>query len=268
MPTYYIFRKLTLTKAVIQIQCSPLGQDSRQWSGIQAVVFDKDGTLARSEDFLRILAHQRARRVDAQVPGVQEPLLLAFGVEAAGLNPAGLMAVGSRRDNLIAAAAYVAEQGRDWFAALTLVEAVFADVDRGLADKAQSTPLFQPARPLIRSLADQGVRLGLISGDTTANLHAFLATYHLSDYFSLVWGADRSPAKPDPACFREACATLGVSPEATLMVGDATGDMAMGQTGGAAGCIGVTWGWTRSVRIQQADVILTDWSQWQVGSTG
>lgn len=249
---------------MITVHCSPPDQEAWDFSQIKAILFDKDGTLARSEDFLRILAHRRARLLDAQVPGVQEPLLLAFGLEEQGLNPAGLMAVGSRQENQIAAAAYVAETGRDWFEALALVEGAFAEADHSLRDKAEETPLFEPARSTLGQIAAHGVSLGLISGDTTANLEAFLATYGLRDAFRLVWGADRSPAKPDPACFQAACAQLGVLPQETLMVGDATGDMAMARAAGAAGCIGVTWGWSRPVRIQQADVILSHWDQWTV----
>ena len=88
------------------IQCG-----TTRFENIEAVIFDKDGTLANSQIFLRNLAQKRARLIDAQIPGVQEPLLMAFGVESDRLNPAGLMAVGTRLENEIAAAAYVAETG-------------------------------------------------------------------------------------------------------------------------------------------------------------
>jgi phosphoglycolate phosphatase len=84
------------------------------FENIQAIVFDKDGTLAEVESYLKSLGQKRARLVDAKIPGVQEPLMLAFGMETSGINPMGLLAVGSRRENEIAAAAYVAETGRDW----------------------------------------------------------------------------------------------------------------------------------------------------------
>ncbi|MGA1284706.1 MAG: HAD family hydrolase [Prochlorothrix sp.] len=249
---------------MVTLHCCLPDQPQRSFKGIKAILFDKDGTLARSEDFLRALAYRRARLVDSQVPGVLEPLLMAFGLEDQGLNPAGLMAVASRRENVIAAAAYGAETGKDWFEALAIVEQAFTEADRGPQRKAQETPLFAPARSFLQTLIDQKVALGLVSGDITANLEDFLETYGLAAGFQLVWGADRSPSKPDPDCFRQACAELGVNPSETLMVGDATGDMAMARAAGAAGCIGVTWGWSRSVRIQQADVVLSQWDQWRV----
>ncbi|NJM95173.1 MAG: HAD family hydrolase, partial [Acaryochloridaceae cyanobacterium CSU_5_19] len=89
----------------------------RIFTNIEAIVFDKDGTLADVESYLKSLGQKRSRLVDAQAPGVQEPLLLAFGIEETGLNSQGLLAVGSRHDNQIAAAAYVAETGRHWLEA-------------------------------------------------------------------------------------------------------------------------------------------------------
>ena len=44
------------------------------FSNIQAVIFDKDGTLEDSQEFLRLLGMKRARLADAQIPGVGEPL--------------------------------------------------------------------------------------------------------------------------------------------------------------------------------------------------
>ena len=57
---------------------------------IQAVIFDKDGTLADSMEFLRLLGQRRSRLLDAQVPGVQEPLLMAFGLERDRISANGL----------------------------------------------------------------------------------------------------------------------------------------------------------------------------------
>jgi phosphoglycolate phosphatase-like HAD superfamily hydrolase len=77
---------------VVSIRCKGV-----TFQNIEAVLFDKDGTLANSEAFLRSLAQKRSRMIDAQFPGVQEPLLMAFGVDGERLDPAGLMAVGKMR---------------------------------------------------------------------------------------------------------------------------------------------------------------------------
>ena len=101
---------------------------------IQAIIFDKDGTLEDSQEFLRNLGQKRARLIDAKIPGIGEPLLMAFGIDANNINPTGLMAIGSRRENEIAAAAYIAETGRGWLESLTIAKEVFAETDQILPE--------------------------------------------------------------------------------------------------------------------------------------
>ena len=106
---------------LVTIRCGdPAGICSavRVFRNIEAVIFDKDGTLEDSQSYLRELGIKRARLIDAQIPGIGEPLLMAFGMQNNQLDPAGLMAVGSRHENEIAAAAYIAETGRSWFESL------------------------------------------------------------------------------------------------------------------------------------------------------
>jgi phosphoglycolate phosphatase len=234
---------------------------SRQFTDIQAIIFDKDGTLEDSGDYLRNLAQKRARLVDAQIPGVGEPLLMAFGVNNQTLDPAGLQAVGSRHENEIAAAAYIAETGRGWSAALEIVRGAFAEADRVM----ESTPaaMFPGSQQSISSLSAAGLKLGIISAATTSQVVKFARYHQLQSYFQVLLGSDLQFAKPDPRLFQFACQELGVDPARTLMVGDSTWDMSMAKQGGAAGCIGITWG--RSVRpLANADVSIEYLSQLQI----
>lgn len=231
------------------------------YENIQAILFDKDGTLAKSEDYLRNLAQRRARLIDAQIPGVQEPLLMAFGVDGTTINPGGLQAVANLDQNEVAAAAYVAETGRDWFEALEIVKTAFEEAEKYLPEKVTQTPLLEGSLNCLHRLHQIGLKLGIISGDVTVNIDRFVSHNHLQDYIQLTRGSEIAPAKPDPNCFLQACQTLGVIPEATLMVGDATPDMVMARSALAAGCIGVTWGWSISPKIQHADITLNSWDQ-------
>ncbi|MCL6434139.1 MAG: HAD family hydrolase [Leptolyngbyaceae cyanobacterium HOT.MB2.61] len=231
---------------------------------LQAILFDKDGTLANSHDFLWNLGQKRARLIDAQIPGVQEPLLMAFGLNGPTLNPAGLMAVGSRLENEIAAAAYIAEMGRDWVEARTIARSAFQEADRVFKRKADHTPLFEGAISLLRSLAKAQVKVGILSADTTANVQDFIERYELGALVSSGVGTDAGPGKPDPTLFYRACAELGVEPKATLAIGDSAADGEMARAAGAAGWIGVTWGWTEPFSLQGADTLATHFADIQV----
>jgi phosphoglycolate phosphatase len=237
-----------------------LGGD-QVFPSIEAILFDKDGTLAQVEAYLKQLGQRRSRIIDAQVPGVQDPLLMAFGLDEGGLNPAGLLAVGTRLETEIAAAAYVAETGRDWWEALEIVHGAFQEADLTLKPKAPATPLFEGLLPMLQSLSET-VKLGILSSDSTAHVQEFVDTYHLQNYFQFGQGTDTLEIrKPNPQLLWQACQQLQVPPDAMLYVGDAEVDGKMAIAAGIAGCIGVTWGWSRPVTLHSPSVILHHWDQ-------
>lgn len=244
---------------MVTIQCKNVS-----FEHVQAVLFDKDGTLADSHAFLKNLGQRRARLIDAQIPGVQEPLLMAFGIESSGLNPAGLMAVGSRVENEIAAAAYIAETGRDWIESLSIARSAFAEADSVMQRKADSTPLFDGALELLQNLKKAGVKIGIISADTTKNVVDFVERYELGAIVQVAIGTDTSPGKPDPALFYQACTELETQPEVALSIGDSAADLKMTQAAGAIGFVGVTWGWTKPDLLKESDVLVQHFNQIRV----
>lgn len=244
---------------MVTIKCG-----DRIFPEIEAILFDKDGTLANSEACLITLGYKRVHLLEGEVAGVQDPLLQAFGLQGERLNPAGLLAVGSRQENEIAAATYLAERGWNWLDAIELTKKVFCTADRSLQRKADHTPFFTEAMGLLKTLFQSGVKLGILSADSDENVQDFVLKYQLQNYFSLQWGVKGTLSKPDPAFFLSACDSLQVLPEQVLMVGDAATDMAMARAAGAAGAIGVIWGWSIPDPPLQADVLLMDWQQIQV----
>lgn len=231
---------------------------------IQAVIFDKDGTLEDSQMFLRELGQKRSRLIDAQIPGIGEPLLMAFGINGEKLDPTGLMAVGSRRETEIAAAAYIAETGRGWLESLAIAHSAFAEADRYLKDAANTTPLFVGSLEVLKFLSEAGLKLGILSAAATARVEAFVKRHQLDPYIQLQQGVDEGPSKPDPTLFLQACQTLGIEPAATLMVGDSTGDIEMARRAGAAGCIGICWGSPQAAHLEAADVTISQLDEIQV----
>ena len=224
---------------------------------IQAIIFDKDGTLEDSQNFLRELGQKRSRLIDAQIPGIGEPLLMAFGINGDTLDPTGLIAVGSRRETEIAAAAYIAETGRGWIESLAIARSAFDEADRYLKDIANTSPLFAGSLDVLKFLYDAGLKLGILSAARTANVQAFVKRHQLEPYIQLCQGVDEGPSKPDPTLFLQACQSLGVEPASTLMVGDSAGDIEMARRAGAAGCIGICWGTPAAAHLEAADVTIS-----------
>lgn len=224
-------------------------------------MFDKNGTLEDSEAYLRSLAQKTARLIDAQIPGIGEPLLMAFGVNGNILDVAGIVAVASRRETEIAAAAYVAETGRGWFESLQIARQALDEAEKYLGQT--PSPLFAGSLEVLKSLSSAGLKLGILSAATTQEVGQFVAHHQLSDYLQLQMGVDEGPSKPDPILFLQACQALGVEPRATLMVGDSVGDMQMARDAKAAGCIGITWV-GKSDHVRGADVVINQLDEIQV----
>ena len=228
-----------------------------QFTEIEGIIFDKDGTLQDSHQYLWQLAQKRARMVDAQIPGIGEPLLMAFGVQDHHLDPTGLMAVGSHKENEIAAAAYIAETGRSWFESKNIAKFAFEEADKYMSNRSETSPLFTGSLEVIKELAELGLKLGILSADTTKNVEIFVKEHQLSPYIDLMMGVDGTLTKPDPRLFLQACEKLKLNPQNTLMVGDALGDIEMAHNAGAAGAIGICWGKPEASHLESADVVIS-----------
>lgn len=86
------------------------------------------------------------------------------------------------------------------------------------------------------------VLLGVVTGKSRRGLDAILAHHNLSGAFFVTRTADDCPSKPHPAMVLECCASAGIDPRHTIVIGDAIYDMQMAASAGAIG-IGVSWGY-------------------------
>ncbi|MGB0563774.1 MAG: HAD family hydrolase [Spirulinaceae cyanobacterium] len=232
---------------------------------IEAIVFDKDGTLENSWDELRTLAINCARRIDAQVPGIGDPLLMAFGVLENQLDPQGLMAVGSRQENLIAAAAYIAETGRPWPECLKIARAAFDQASDTPQRDESASPVFPGAIAVLQQLHAAGLKLAILSAATDAEVKNFVAAHQLQDQVAVALGlTDDGLFKPDPALFQKVCNQLQIAPDRVLMVGDSGHDWQMARGAGAAGVIGIRWGNASLVPAKAVDAAIADLQELQV----
>ncbi len=226
-----------------------------QFSAVEAVVFDKDGTLANSEAYLWKLGYARSRLLDQRCPGILRDLWHAFGMMETAVQADGLLASRTRQENIAAAVDCLVTYGLCRAEAMQAVTEAFANADQVMPDKSSTTALFLEAIPLLIALNAAGIRVGILSSDSTANVKAFVSQYDLNQYISVCLGTDGLLTKPDPALLNWACTQLGHVPQRTIMVGDSTADMAMAKAAGALGSIGVTWGWQFPCPPRQADAI-------------
>ena len=215
---------------------------------IQAVLFDKDGTLANVESYLIALGQLRSQLIEAELPGLRPTLLSAFGLKGSAIDPAGLLAVGSRYENEIAAAACIAATGQGWIAAIAIAQKAFQQAASSLAPKVTQTPLLPGALSLLKQLKGAKVKLGIVSSDTHTEVAAFVEHYQLTEVGWYCGAAPDVLPKTHPDFLQVACEAMGVSPAATLVIGDSAADLALARQG-SAGFLGMTGGWQQSPQL-------------------
>lgn len=103
-------------------------------------------------------------------------------------------------------------------------------------------PLYDGIVPVLDALTSAGWLLGVATGKSDRGLGLALAHHGLTDRFMTLQTADRHPSKPHPSMIEVAMAEAGVTPAATVMIGDTSFDMAMARAAGVR-ALGVAWGY-------------------------
>ncbi|MEM8503008.1 MAG: HAD family hydrolase [Cyanobacteria bacterium P01_D01_bin.1] len=221
---------------------------AHQFESVQAVLFDKDGTLANVEAFLRRLATARSQAIPHQSPAFYSHLAATFGITECGIDPAGLIAVASRQEDLIATAGCIAATGKGWIEACAIAQTAFDQADLSLSPKVSKTPLLEGVIRLISQLSAAGIKIGIVSSDAHSEVTAFIEHYCLPGINWHSGATEGSPLKTHSGFLEFACQSLSVQPSHTLVVGDSASDLALANQG-AAGFLGMVGGWTRSPAI-------------------
>ena len=244
---------------------------------IEAVLFDKDGTLSISEPMLHALASARvfhAQQLLAQrhpeLPAdsastLGDLLQRAYGLRQQAIHPAGATAVGSRSHNLLSTATALAQVGLGWPEALELSEAVFAATDglhgQGSAQRPIAT---EGLHGLVNALSGASIACAVISNDDSAGIEAFLASQQLTGQFQAWWSADHSPRKPDPAAVHALCERLGVPAARCALIGDANSDLRMARQAGVPVVLGYAAGWSSAPPLDASFPCIHHWSELEV----
>jgi len=228
---------------------------------VDAVVFDKDGTLV---DFDRLWGPRTVRWVESLTTMVDRPELVNALYRALGFDSQsgkfvldGPMAVGSINDVYALAAGVLFQHGFDWheswplatLAAATTLTAPPADGEvQSRGDVAGA----------LRRLRAGGVLLAVATNDERALTEAMLLQLGIAgDVTGMICGDDGLPPKPDPSGLRRLAVELGTIPARLAMVGDSANDMLTGRNAEVAACIGVRGGAGNAEILERyADVVV------------
>ncbi|NEQ49091.1 MAG: HAD family hydrolase [Leptolyngbya sp. SIO3F4] len=235
---------------VITVTCN-----GHSFTDIQGIFLDKDGTLANVAHYLNQLGHTHAQLLESQLPGTYNLTLKALGLTEHGVNPSGLLAVGSRPDTIVGTAAAIAIKGCPWIKALTLSKKTLTTADQKYLPKEHFTPLLPGVLDFLQRLKQAKLKVIMVSADYQKNLESFVSYYELQAYFDKLQGVSSQHSdKTEPSFLQAACHNLGIEPHQGLVIGDAASDFRMAKS--AKGFIGFLGGW--SPPLCETDILSED----------
>jgi phosphoglycolate phosphatase len=224
-------------------------------TGIDTVIFDKDGTLIDFHAMWGGWARQLGTRLEAAARRPVAPDVFA----AIGFDPStGRVAAGGPLASATMASIQeiVAAVLRRWCPSVAA------------ARRATDAAWFAPdpvalARPLVDlpALFDAvragGRRIAIVTTDDRAPTDATLRAFGVrAAVDAMVCGDDGFPMKPAPDPVLAVCEALQTEPSRVMVVGDSPADLAMARAAGAGRVIGVLTGVGAAADLATADLVL------------
>ena len=245
---------------------------------IKGVIFDKDGTLSNSEDYLSEIAKARIEfsvrkfinlRINKIKILILKKLLFSlYGLKSFGLSANAIMAIASREQNIISTATIFSLFGFNWSKAIEMSQQIFDEVDISLSNNKTYSkcpkPLTSGAFDFLISLKEKGVNLALMTNDTRSGVEEFISSNKLQGLFRYLWSAECKPSKPNPRAVIELCKRINLKPAECALISDADTDLQMAKKAQIPLAIGYVGGWINPPILEEHQFILENWDELKV----
>lgn len=192
---------------------------------LKLVVFDMDGTLIDSQDFIVEAMTRAFTHMGLAVP----PRAQILSIVGLSLPQAvARLAPDLSPEEVQAGAAHYKQ--------------AFLHIRAERGGEA-AAPMYPGARAALERLHPRDeVFLGVATGKARRGLHHAFTAHDIGHFFHTSQTADDHPSKPHPAMLYATLEETMVEPEESVMIGDTTFDIEMGRAAGFR-TIGVSWGY-------------------------
>lgn len=223
---------------------------------VEAVLFDKDGTIIDSHLYWGAIIQKRSLALIKKI-GAREDLhhdiclTMGYSLEEKKLLPVGPIALVSRGEVISILQDYFTRNGF----AITEDEIgyVFTEVHADFLKEIYSYIEILPGvKDLLIDLKNRGIKMALITSDSIINARAIMNHLGLEKYFDLITGMEfTSSPKISGVPAIEVCKALEVGTENVICIGDAPMDIMMGEQAKLKACISVALGQTPFAELVQ-----------------
>ena len=248
---------------------------------IKAIIFDKDGTLSNSEEYLLELAKTRIefavskfRKLKINTLKIillRKLLNSVYGLKNQTLTANGSLAVASKEQNIISTATIFSLFGFDWFKSISISVEIFDEVDIFLSNKIgnmqKHRTLISGAFDLLVSLKDKDVCIALMTNDTQKGIEEFIFRNKLEGIFDYFWSAENKPAKPKPEAVIELCKQMNLSPSECALISDADTDLRMAKKADIPIVVGFTGGWENPPNLAEKRFLIEKLNELKIHSS-
>ncbi len=238
---------------------------------IKGILFDKDGTLVNSEDYLLFISKQRINESKKQlynngyspseISKIESFLYKAYGIKNNILDPNGLVAIASSKENLLSTATIFCLKNSDWTNSIKLASDTFSIASKkvALSYKGKKNQLLSGVKKILEETLKRNIKIGIISNDTRCGIKQFIKDNKLENQISYFWSSEDFPPKPNPESVFNICRLMELDASECALIGDSNFDMQLARKSGVKIALGYTGGWSQLPTLYEHHHLIHHW---------
>ena len=210
--------------------------ESFRLNNIDAVIFDKDGTLTDSSIYWSEIIKRRAKKIQNDFLLTKENYfelvrVMGLNISTNKLLPEGPIAIKSRKEVINKINSHLVKKNIN--VTHEYLEKIFKEIHENFSTEAFKfiVPVL-PAYKLVKVLKNFNVKLILLTSDTKKNADEAIRVLKLENYFDLVVGGDSGfgDKRLGNSC-KQICKKLNLKTQKVISIGDAPVDNEMAING-------------------------------------